>query len=48
MVEGNSPTADWPKYTLKKVMIPIELAREANKYLFIWDKQGSVGNFMQY
>ena len=23
-------------------------ARAANKYLFIWDKQGNVGTFMAY
>ena len=48
MVEGNTPAAEWQTYTLKQLQQPIEAAKEAKKYLFIWDKQGSVATFMNY
>ena len=48
MVEGNEPTSAWPTYGLRQMQRPIEEAKEAKKYLFIWDKQGSVATFMQY
>ena len=48
MVEGNVPSNNWPKFGLQKMQDPVVQAREAKKYLFIWDKQGSVGTFLQY
>ena len=48
MVEGDAPHTAWPTYNLQKLDTAINNARTANKYLFIWDKQGSVGTFMQY
>ena len=48
MVEGNTPYQAWPTYTLQQLQKSISAAKEAKKYLFIWDKQGSVGTFMQY
>ena len=48
MVEGNAPTMNWPEYGLMKLESAIAEAHEAGKYLFIWDKQGSVGTFMTY
>ena len=50
MVEDNtsSSVSDWPVHGLMKLEKVVEAARDANKYLFIWDKQGNVGRFMQY
>ena len=48
MVEGNHPTEAWPQHSLQQLQTAIVNAKEANKYLFVWDKQGSVGTFMQY
>ena len=48
MVEGNSPFSEWPVYNLQQLQKAINDAKTAHKYLFIWDKQGSVGTFMQY
>ena len=48
MVEGNVSTAEWPVHGLQKLEIVVEEARAAGKYLFIWDKQGSVATFMNY
>ena len=48
MVEGNQPWAAWPTYNLQQLDTAINNARQAGKYLFIWDKQGSVGTFMTY
>ena len=48
MVEGNTPTAEWPVFNLQRLEQAIAGAKTANKYLFIWDKQGSVATFMQY
>ena len=33
---------------LRSLELVVEEARKAGKYLFIWDKQGSVGTFMNY
>ena len=43
----SAPT-DWPVFSLQQLDSAIGQAKTANKYLFIWDKQGSVGTFMQY
>ena len=48
MVEGNIPSAEWQTYSLQQLDTAINNARQAGKYLFIWDKQGSVGTFLQY
>ena len=48
MVEGNVPQEAWPVHNLQKLEIVVVAARNAGKNLFIWDKQGSVGTFMQY
>ena len=48
MVEGNVSTAEWPVHALNKLENVVEAARAAGKYLFIWDKQGSVATFMNY
>ena len=48
MVEGDTPPASWPTFTLQQLETAIGNAKTAQKYLFIWDKQGSVGTFMQY
>ena len=47
MVEANI-TAAWPKHGLADLVRCTADALAANKYCFIWDKQGSVGTFMQY
>ena len=48
MVEGDTAPASWPTFTLQQLETAIGNAKTAQKYLFIWDKQGSVGTFMQY
>ena len=48
MVEGNLPPQNWPKHALGELVTCMNTARIARKYLFIWDKQGNVGTFMQY
>ena len=49
MVEENSVNpSEWPTYGLRQLQKPITDAEEAKKYLFIWDKQGSVATFMRY
>ena len=48
MVEGNAAVGDWPTEGLARLVTVVEEARNAGKYLFIWDKQGSVATFMQY
>ena len=48
MVEGNQPIAAWPTHGLQKLESVIAASMVARKYLFIWDKQGSVATFMQY
>ena len=45
---GNQEPNSWPRFSLQQLEVAINAARAANKYLFIWDKQGSVGTFMQY
>ena len=45
---GNQEPNSWPTFNLQQLEVAINAARAANKYLFIWDKQGSVGTFMQY
>ncbi len=48
MVEGNMPTEAWPVHSLQKLEVVVAAARNANKNLFIWDKQGNVATFMAY
>ena len=48
MVEGNNPIQAWPVKGLMQLDSLIAEAHEAGKYLFIWDKQGNVGRFMNY
>ena len=48
MVEGNNSISNWPEKALQGLEAVITDAHEAGKYLFIWDKQGAVGTFMQY
>lgn len=48
MVEGNNSISNWPEKALQGLEAVITDAHEAGKYLFIWDKQGSVGTFMNY
>ena len=48
MVEGNQPAQAWPTHNLQQLESVINAAKAADKNLFIWDKQGSVGTFMQY
>ena len=45
---GNQEPNSWPRYNLQQLETAINNARSAGKYLFIWDKQGNVGTFMQY
>ena len=40
--------AAWQTYTLQQIDVAVNSALEANKYLFIWDKQGSAATFLQY
>ena len=48
MVEGDVPHSAWPTYNLQQLEKAVNDAKIANKYLFIWDKQGAVATFMQY
>ena len=48
MVDGNLPPQNWPKHALGELINVVNNAKQARKYLFIWDKQGNVGTFMQY
>ena len=47
-LEGDERHCCWPVYQLGQLGDACDAAKAANKYLFIWDKQGSVGTFMQY
>ena len=47
MVES-SDTSSWDTAPLQQLEAKVGEAKQANKYLFIWDKQGNVGTFMQY
>ena len=46
MIEGNAPPQLWPTKGLGELETLINAARQADKYLFIWDKQGGVGTSM--
>ena len=48
MVDGNASISEWPKHALGEFVGLVEGTRNEGKYLFIWDKQGSVATFMQY
>ena len=48
MVEGDVPHQAWPTLSLGGLETACNEAHQSNKYLFIWDKQGNVGTFMQY
>ena len=48
MVEGNQPMQAWPTHGLQAMERVIIEARDANKMLFIWDKQGSVATYLNY
>lgn len=48
MVEGNNPIQTWPQKKLMELDSVINEAHNAGKYLFVWDKQGSVGTFLSY
>ena len=48
MVEGNMPAQGWTSFNLGQLKQPVAAAHEAKKYLFIWDKNGSVATFMNY
>ena len=49
MVEGAQvDTSSWEVHGLQKLVGLCETAKAQKKYLFIWDKQGSVATFMQY
>ena len=48
MVEGDVPHHAWPTLSLGQLETACNEAHQNNKYLFIWDKQGNVGTFMQY
>ena len=48
MVEGNVPIDQWTTYNLQQLDKAINDAKGAKKNLFIWDKQGNVGTFLQY
>ena len=48
MVEQSVSHQNWPTYSLQRLEQAIQGAKDANKYLFIWDKQGSVGTFLNY
>ena len=39
---------DWDTSGLMEVVAKMTEARDARKYLFIWDKQGGVATFYQY
>ena len=47
MVEVVQPDR-WEVRDLKQLLAAVEESKEANKYLFIWDKQGMVARFMNY
>ena len=49
MVEaaGAGPSS-WPSFGLGELVKQVDAAREEGKYLFIWDKQGSVETFFTY
>ena len=46
MVEGDVPHQSWPTKGLGELETLCNAAHQADKYLFIWDKQGNVGTFM--
>ena len=48
MVEGSVASSEWPTFSLQQLEQPINGAKSANKNLFMWDKNGSVGVFMRY
>ena len=48
MVQAALDTSTWDRCEFKKLMPLLERAKEAKKYLFIWDKQGSLATFYQY
>ena len=48
MVEGNIPAQGWTTMGLGQLEQPINAAKTARKYLFIWDKNGNVATFMNY
>ena len=48
MVEGDVPHQAWPTKGLGELEAICNAGLQANKYVFIWDKQGNVGTFMQY
>ena len=45
---GGVDTSSWETANLQQLVRLFERSKEAKQYLFIWDKQGSVGTFMQY
>ena len=48
MVKGNQPNQAWSTHNLQQLDRVINATRMADKNLFIWDKQGNVGTFLQY
>ena len=38
----------WPNHPLQDLENLLNDARNQGKYLFVWDKQGSVGTYLQY
>ena len=42
------PAQGWTSFSLKELKQPVADALAAKKYLFIWDKNGSVATFMNY
>ena len=39
---------NWETIDMRDLMNKVNQAQQAKKWLFIWDKQGNVGTFMQY
>ena len=48
MVESTLNFSKWHTYNLFDLYNAINQAKKSNKYLFVWDKQGSVATFMKY
>ena len=46
----SAPTeySEWETYPLDQLLNQIEATRQDQKYLFVWDKHGNVGTFMNY
>ena len=48
MVQGQVDVSSWETVSFAKLMQVTTQAKDEGKWLFIWDKQGSVGTFFTY